>query len=144
MLGVGVQPGPAAAQRVATRRRVILVVVAVGRAVAAAVVPGRHGHRNAERRRVGQGPVNGAAGLCRPGIFRTFQLMLTTIGVGAAWAASLIVSTNAWSGVGPEVHRLRRAGGHGDDHLDVEEHLSVGADRVRAGSVGRGRPLPRP
>ncbi len=90
MLGVGVQPGPAAAQRVATRRRVILVVVAVGRAVAAAVVPGRHGHRNAERRRVGQGPVNGAAGLCRPGIFRTSQLMLTTVGVAAACAASLI------------------------------------------------------
>ena len=63
--------------------------------------------------------------------------MLTTIGVAAACAASLIASTNAWSGVGPEVHHLRRAGGHGDDHLDVEEHLSVGADRVRAGSVGR-------
>ena len=30
------------------------------------------------------------------------QLMLITIGVGAAWAASLIASTKAWSVLGPK------------------------------------------
>src|ERR1019366_3746610 len=58
------------------------------------------------------------------------QLMLTAVGVGVAWMASVTASTNPWSVFGEKYTTCAAPDRSG--YLDVEQHLPVRARRVLA------------
>ena len=121
------QAGATAGQHVRAGRREVDVLVAVVLGVLAAVVAGRGGHRDAERGRVGEHLVQPVRACAVHWSSDWPQLMLTTAGDGVACTAVAIGVHEALVGVRAEVDEQLGFRRERAEHLDVQQHLAVGA-----------------